>query len=291
MNIRQIEAFDAVMKTGTASRAADLLGVSQPAVSRLLAELEQGLGFALFERVRSRLVPTPEGRLFHAEVEASFRGMDALRKAAARLRDRGSGEIRVASLAALGASLVPRAIARFRAQHPEVRVTLHVLLSRDVRDLVASGQCDLGLAAEEIDTSGIAHQTFVAPRALCAIPAGHRLAARAVIRPADLDGEPFIAYAPEDRARQRLERVLAEAGAAPRVVVETAFASTVCGLVAEGIGIGLVNPYLNPGIDHARIVLRPFEPAITIRSLLILPPDRQKSRLVRDFIAALMAVR
>jgi DNA-binding transcriptional LysR family regulator len=148
VNSRQIEAFAAVMKSGTASRAAEFPGVSQPAVSRLIAELEQSIGFALFDRVRSRLTTTPETGLFYVEVEASFRGMDALRKAAAHLRDRGSCQIRVATLSALDATLVPRAIARFHVQHPTVRVTLHVLLSRDVRDLVASGQCDASLGPD-----------------------------------------------------------------------------------------------------------------------------------------------
>jgi DNA-binding transcriptional LysR family regulator len=291
MQTRQIEAFAALMKTGTASRAAELLGVSQPAVSRMIADLEHAIGFRLFDRVRNRLIATPEARLFHRDVEAAFRGMDALRAAAARIRDRGSGELRIASLSALGATLVPRAIARFRAKHPTVRITLDVLLSRDVRDMVASGECDIGLAADEVDLTGVSHQLFVAPNALCVLPAGHRLAAKPVIGPADLEGENFIAYAPEDRSRHRLDKVLAEAGVAPRIVVETALASTVYALVAEGVGIGLANPFFSPGLDRSRVATRPFEPGIAIRSLLILPPDRPKSALVRDFIDALMAVR
>jgi DNA-binding transcriptional LysR family regulator len=291
VNTRQIEAFAALMKSGTASRAAEFLGVSQPAVSRMIAELEQSIGFALFARVRNRLIPTPEGRLFYRDVEEAFRGMDALRASAARLRDRGSGQLRVASLFALGATLVPRAIARFRRQHSAVRITLDVLLSRDVRDLVASGQADVGLAADEIDLTGVTHQLFVAPDAVCVLPVDHPLTAKPVIGPADLAGQPFIAYAPEDRARQRLDRVLDEAGVVLNIVVETALASTLYGLVAEGVGIGLSNPYQAASIDRSRLVTRPFAPAIAIRSLLILPPDRPKSALVRDFIAALMAVR
>ncbi|MBC7800259.1 MAG: LysR family transcriptional regulator, partial [Gemmatimonadaceae bacterium] len=96
LSFRQLEAFHAVMIGGSASRAAELLGISQPAVSRAIAELEQGTGFALFDRVRGRLVPTPEGRLFFAEVDVSFTGLDRLRAAAARIRDFGSGAIRIA---------------------------------------------------------------------------------------------------------------------------------------------------------------------------------------------------
>ncbi|MGO1076484.1 LysR substrate-binding domain-containing protein [Inquilinus sp. CA228] len=291
MNIRQIETFAAVMKAGTASRAAELLGVTQPAVSRSLAELERVVGFALFARIRNRLVPTPEARLLYRDVEAAFLGIDTIRASAARIRDRGSGEIRVASLSALSLSLVPKAIRIFRDTHPSVRVTLHVLLSREVRDLIASGEFDIGLAADEIDTTGISHQLFLSRDALCALPVGHPLAAREVITPADIHGEALVAYVPEDRGRQQLDRVLEAAGSVPRVAVETIYASTVYALVAEGVGIGFVNPYSVAGLDRSRIVLRPFEPAIHIKSLLILPADRPKSQLVRDFIGALMAAR
>src|SRR5262245_11623924 len=110
VNFRQLETFRAVMVSGSASRASELLGITQPAVSRSIAELEESLGFPLFDRVRGRLVPTPEGQLFFKDVAASFAGLDRLRASAARIRDFGSGILRVASLAALGSTLVPRAI-------------------------------------------------------------------------------------------------------------------------------------------------------------------------------------
>jgi len=292
MNNRQIEIFAAVMKTGTVSRAAEVLGVTQPGVSRMIAELERSIGFSLFDRVRNRIIPTPEGKLFYEEVQASFRGMDKLRASVARIRDHGVGQIRVGTLSALSSSLVPAAVRRFHEARPDITITLMVLPSRDVRDGVASGAFDLGLAADEIDVSGVLHQPFVSPRALCAMPVGHPLAERKTIRPQDLSGRDFIAYAPEDRARQRLDLIMSEAGAEPpNIVVETIYASTVCALVANGLGIGLVSPYAVAGTDSSKLVLRPFEPAVQSKSLLILPLDRPKSQLVRDFIDCLMAAR
>lgn len=291
MNHRQVEIFVAIMRAGTTSRAAELLGISQPAISRTLAELERTIGFALFDRVRNRLVPTPEGRLFLSDVEAYFRGIDTLRAGAARIRDQGAGSIRIASLSALGASLVPKAIRKFREMHPDIRVTLQVLPSRNVRDAVASGQYDIGLAADEIDTSGILHQPFSNAKALCAIPAGHPLARRETISPADLVDEPLVAFVPEDRGRQRMDKIFLQAGVLPRIVVETLYASTVCALVSEGIGIGFVSAYSVGGTDCSRLVLKPFTPAINIKSLLILPQDRPKSALVRDLITCLLSLR
>ncbi len=279
------------MKAGTISRAAELLGVTQPGVSRAIAELEKSLGFLLFDRIRNRIVATPEGKLFYAQVEASFLGMDTLRATAARIRDHGTGQLRVGSRSALGSSLLPKAVRRFRDRRPEIAVTLMVLPSRDVRDGVVSGAFDIGLAAEEIDVSGILHQVFVQPRALCVLPLGHPLAEKEVIGPNDLHELPFITYVPEDRTRQRLDHIFADAGARPRIVVETIYAATVCALVAEGVGIGLASPYAIAGADTSQLVLRPFEPEVHSRSLLILPLDRPKSQLVRDFIDCLMESR
>lgn len=114
MNIRQIEVFYAVMTNGTASRAAEVLRISQPAVSKAIQELERDIGFALFRREKGRMFPTSEGQMFFREVESSFSGLVHLKSAAARIRDFGSGEIRVASLSALSTNVLPRALSGFQ---------------------------------------------------------------------------------------------------------------------------------------------------------------------------------
>jgi DNA-binding transcriptional LysR family regulator len=291
LNFRQLEAFNAVMISGSASRAAELLQVTQPAVSRAISDLEQSVGFALFDRVRGRLVPTPEGQLFHADVSTSFAGLDRLRSAAARIRDFGSGSIRIASLAALGSTLVPRAIRAFRQKHPDIAITLQITSSPQVRELVASGQFGLGLAADEVDLSGVDHRVFASTRALCAIPSGHRLARHPVIRPPDLEREPFIALAPEDQARARMMRVFDAAGVRLDIVVETPFSATVCALALEGVGIGLVNAGATEGFAERGLILRPFEPEVHFRTFLLFRPDTQKSVLVKHLVAALLDAR
>ncbi|MCV0378345.1 LysR substrate-binding domain-containing protein [Nitratireductor sp.] len=291
MNYRQVEVFAMIMKAGTASHAAELLNISQPAVSRSLAEFEAEIGFPLFDRVRNRLVPTPEAKLFYRDVETSFRGMDTLRASAAWIRDRGAGEIRLACRSALSSSIVPKAISGFHAAYPDVKVTLHVLWSRDVRDRVASGQCDVGLAADEIDVAGIHHQKFLSHRALCAIPLGHSLCDHQVIGPQELEGQSLINYVPEDRLRKQIDHVFAQAGVTPNNIVETIYASTVCALVSSGVGVGFVTTHAVAGVDESRFVLRPFEPAVSMRSLLIMPSDRQKSQHLRAFINCLLAAR
>ncbi|WP_404286819.1 LysR substrate-binding domain-containing protein [Microvirga sp. RSM25] len=291
MQFKQVEAFRTVMICGTVSRAADVLGVTQPAVSRLVAELERSTGLTLFERIKGRLAPTPEAQLLFRDVEASFKGLESLRASAGRIRDFGSGDIRIASLSSMGSTLVPAAIAGFVASHPKVSVTLQVHPSLTVRDLVAAGGFDIGLAADEIDVSGVEHQVFATPRMLCAIPAGHHLAERSVIRAIDLHEESFVALAPEDTVRRAMDADLKSAGSRPRIVVETPYSLTVAALVGRGIGVGLVNPYSLGDLDRSKVILRAFEPALHARTLLLLPPGQQKSGLVRGFIDALITAR
>lgn len=290
MNFRQLEIFRAVMVSGTASRASELLEVSQPAISRGIAELERALGFSLFDRVRGRLVPTPEGRLFFRDVDASFAGLDRLRSSAARIRDFGSGSIRIASLAALGSTLVPRAIRAFRKTHPQIAITLQILPSSQVREMVAERQFDIGLAADEVDVSGIEHRPFASYRAVCALPAGHALASRKTLSPKDLHDLPFIALSPEDQARKRMAQIFEAAGSRPQIVVETPNSATVCALVSEGVGLGLVNPAAAERYK-ADVVFRPFEPSVYFTAVMLFRPDAQKTQLVKRFVGHLLDVR
>jgi DNA-binding transcriptional LysR family regulator len=288
---RQFEAFHAVMVSGSTVRAAELMGVTQPAVSRLIAELEAGVRFALFDRVRGRLVPTPEGKLFHREVAASFIGPDRLRTTAANIRDYGTGSLRIASLAAAGSVIVPAAVRAFRQAHPRTRITLHVAWSVAIRDGVADGRYDIGIAADEIDRSGVDTQLFGNFPGLIAMPDNHPLARLATIRPADLDGLPMIGLAPEDRARHRFDAALAEAGVVPDYVIETPGAATVCELALTGDAVGLVDPLVTGAGRHPGLTLRPFEPRVMFRAYLLFLPDSQKSALVRDFTAEIMGQR
>lgn len=287
MNLRQVEVFRMVMTNGTTARAADVLHVSQPAVSKMIQELERSLGFDLFQRIKGRLQPTQEGQLFFREVEQAFLGLTHLRGAAARIRDYGSGELRIACLSALSTNVLPRALHAFMQSNPNVGITFQARMSSNVRDLVASGQFDLGIVADEIDRTGVEVEEFAQFRVALAMPQGHPLEALDVIHPSDLDGQKFIALAPEDTTRREAEAAFTRAGVTVRPVIETPYSTTICAMVAAGIGIGLVNPLTaEPYVDHG-LVLRPFEPALHFRTLLITPPNRLPSRNLEEFIKQL----
>lgn len=291
MKHRQVEAFEALMTSGSTVRAAEIMGITQPAVSRLIAELEASIRFPLFDRVRGRLVPTPEARLFFREVEESFRGMDRLRSAAAGIRDYGDGKLRIGGFAAGSVHLLPEAIRAYRKKYPDIRITFHVKSSADIRNGVADGQYDLGFAADEIDKTGVDTQIFGSQAGVLAVPHDHALAHKNLIQPSDLSQVPLIGLVPEDRARQRFDAVLEQENVTPDYIIETPNSATICALAEDGTSVGLVNPMVTSSFAGKSVVFKPFLPRVMFKSLLLFPVDTQKSRLVREFVRILLSLR
>lgn len=289
MNLTLIEAFSAVMKSGSTTGAAELLRVSQPAISRSLKRLEDTTKLKLFERAGPRLTPTPEAHLLYQEVLDTFVGLDRLKQSVARMRAVGTGSIRIASSAALGLSFVPRALKRFADRRPDVSIRFEIGNSVAVRNLVASGSYDIGLCAEEIDRSNLVAKPFIETRGVCVMRPDHPLAAESVIEPAMLHDMPIISLAPDDTARIQFDAALTTAGAKPRFVVETQFAATVCQLAMEGVGIGLTNSltYVSDRFAADELIAKPFDPTIKFRALMILPPHRARSRVVDELVEVL----
>jgi DNA-binding transcriptional LysR family regulator len=293
MKLNEVEAFDAVMRTGSTMRAAELLGISQPAISRALARLATSTRLTLFRTVRGRLIPTPEAELFHTEVRTAFAGIDRLKSKAASIREFGTGTLRIACFPALGLSFVPKAIRLFRDIEAQATVTLNILGSTMVRDQIAEGRYDIGLSADEIDTTHVSAQIFMTPRAVCVMRADHPLAAMDVIRPADIAPHPFISLSPEDTVQRRLQRIFSDAGVEPRIVVETQYSETVCNLALEGVGVGIANTISvrSSGFEQRGLVSRRFEPELGFRALLLTHPTRLKSALAERFLTCLFQVR
>ena len=288
MDVRHIEVFQTVMTYGTTSRAAEILGVSQPAVSKAIMSLERSIGFLLFDREKGRMVPSAEGHLFLREVEASLAGLARLRSAAARIRDYGSGDIRFGCLSAFSTNLAPSAISRFRKSYPDVAISYYVKGSSALRDLVAANELDIAVAADEVDTNGVEAQPFMSIRGVLAVHPGHPLEDKDVVYPEDLDGMPFVALAPDDTTKQEAEANFAKHGAAPRVIIESAYSSTICALVLAGNGCGIVDPITATGFIERGLILKRLEPAVQFRTLLLFPP-KKKSVLVKQMTDALFA--
>lgn len=289
MNLALIEAFSAVMKTGSTTRAAQLLNISQPAISRSLKRLEDTTKLKLFARSGPRLTPTPEAMLLHREILDTHVGLDRLRHAVSRIRAVGTGSLRIASSAAFGLSFLPRVLTRFLVGRPELTITFEIANSATVRNLVASGAYDIGLCADEIDRANLISEAFVETAGVCVMRADHPLAAHDTIEPGLLHGQDLVSLSPDDTARRQFDLSLHAVGAQPRIKVETQFAATICQLALESPVVGLTNSLAFVAGNYAALglVARPYRPHIAFRSLMILPPHRSRSRIVDEFVALL----
>jgi DNA-binding transcriptional LysR family regulator len=288
MELKQVEAFRAVARHGGFSRAARALDVTQPSLTRSVARLEETVGFALFLRGHGAARLTPEGDAFLREVERAFTGLERLRVAAQDIRHFGTGRLRVACLPAVGAGFMPRAIKRFVARFPEATISLQVRPSATVYEWVASQRCDVGVAAPRPGFAAVEEEALLDMPGVLVMPRGHRLAKlRRTLTPEDVAGEPFLASSPEDGPRHAADEAFASLGLKPRMRVETQFGNTLCALVAEGLGVAVVNPVV--ARDHARlpIVARPFLPEVRFTSRLLRARSSPVDRLAEAFMAVL----
>ncbi|CUX58174.1 LysR family transcriptional regulator [Agrobacterium genomosp. 13] len=291
MNIRQIEALRAIMKAGSASRAAETMGITQPAVSRLIAELEKAIGFQLFDRVRGRLEPTDQCRMFYADVERTFVGLEVLKHSASQIRERGPGIVRVANMPGIGLLVVARAVTEFRLLHPEVVVSSQLMSTADVWTALGTGQIDIGVAPKETDLPHVEYLHFSGDGAMCAMSPRHRLASNEVITPADLDGTEYIAHTPAARMRRAMAELMEQGGHKFNVVAETPMCMTLLSMISSGVGVGLVNPMSVEGLGNIDVVLRPFKPTLPLNFFLGYRTDTPPSRYVLSMAQCLLDAR
>lgn len=286
INPRQIEAFRLVMLRGSVTLAAEELKISQPAVSRLLRDLELRVGFSLFERRGNHLAPTPEADLLLAEVERSFAGLREIGKFAQDLSNRRTGALRIVAMPALAMGFIPRLIGEFLADRELQHIHLHGMPSHLVIKAVASGQAEVGFAEAPFGRPGLLAEPLTA-NAVLAMPVGHRLAQRRFIAPADLAGERFIALSNASIFGAEIDTVLAEV---PRkIVAETPLTGIACSLVLAGAGVALVDPFAASDFKDRGLIIRPFRPAIDMRIVMIRSASRKLSRIAEEFVSAIRA--
>lgn len=284
MGLQHIEAFRAVVQTGSMTEAARRLNTSQPQISRLIAQLEQITKFALFDRSGSRVFPTNEGTRFFQEVEKAFTGLSSLEAAAHGIRSFRADRLRVTAMPRLAAGLVTRIAARFMVDYPEVMVSIRSGTANTVHEWISSGLCDVGLAMLYQETYGVEVEPLYTGQCVAVLPKGHVLAARESLTPADLAGHAFIASPGGGQLAERIDQVFTAAGVRRRIVAETDLGASVCTLVGAGLGVSLVNPLAaHEERDAAGLEIRPFTPDIPTTVALIYPPYVARSRLVAEF--------
>lgn len=289
LSLRQVEAFKAVIEFGTVSRAAAVLHVSQPAMSKLIAKLEADTGLVLFDRLKGRLAPTQSGMRLYDEIDRIFSGVQQVENAVDAIRRHDQGRIAVGVMPALAGSFVQQVTTAFLRRHPQAFCVLESRSSQRITEWLLTRRLDVGLVNSGIDNPYLASETFLGHPMVCIMPIGHPLTAKRVVRPQDLHGTAFVSFDPEHFTSQSVDAVLAAEAVQPSVVLVANIAPMLCGFVASGHGVALVHPLMAEGYGK-RLVIRPFVPTIPYEFCLCRPRESRNARLVDDFIEVAHAV-
>lgn len=277
---RQVEAFHAVMRTGSMTGAANLMSVTQPAVTRLIRDFEEAVGLPLFERRGNQLIPTPQALALIPEVERSFIGLDRIGRLASGIRENTAGSLRIAAMPAVANTLLPRFLAYFLPERPNLQISILGVPSHEVAEMVSAGQVDIGYAEGPINPHGVEMQS-VDMDAVAVMPSNHPMAKLEVVSPSDFEGQRFVAPRPGSIFSSGVQIALAQV---PRVTqLETSLSYTACALVAQGLGVSIVDPPTAFDFVGKGLEIRPLSVKVDTGFLVIRSSKGSQQALTEEF--------
>lgn len=283
MRLRQIEVFHAVYSSGSVTRAAEVLNVSQPSVSKVLRHAEQQLGYPLFERTRGRLVATPEADRLFVHVTSVYSHIDQLRHVAANLRTANSGTVRIAATPALGIDLLPRAMATFREAHQDVMFAAETLHYDEICTALLESRLDLGLAFDPGATPGVAEdvlghsQFYVLARAEMDFGGKERISLE------DLVGLPFIQLSIKGPLGRMLSTHIESSGVELNTVAYAETYHVAKAMVSYGMGVTVTDEITARAQGHSDVRVWPFSPTIRFRISALHMEGTPASRVASKF--------
>lgn len=260
-NIKQLEAFKAVIEHGQVSRAASALFLSQSAVSKLIAALEEHTGLLLFERRLGRLFPTEDASHLFRHLDVVFTGLQQLDREAQLLRhkDNHKALFSIGVLPALASEFSAQLCCLFRREQPDVHVSVMIGTSPALRSSMLEQRLDVAMMATQMDHPDFLDQQFMHAEQVCIMQQNHPLAQQASVHPSDLHQLDFVDYNPDGPScRPIFERH----GSYPRYSIAATTSAMVIDLVSAGFGVGLVHPASIHWRQH-NLRVTPFIPAVT----------------------------
>jgi len=286
--VRQLEAFLAVADARSFSAAADRLGMTAQAVSQLVAELESVLGFRLFDRTTRRVMLSSAGRDFLASATTAVRHLQAAEGAAADVRNRATGIVRVGAPQVLAATALPAAVKAYLDQQPKVVVRIHDVPVDGLVDSVAAGDVDVAVGPDRVVDTGVeATPLFDSPWVLwCA--QSHPLARRKALHWGDLRNVPLVAAGHDhERSVTQMHKATPEGTRViPVDVVDNI--TTALGIAGQGLAATLAPAYVGVFARQLGLVMRRVLQPETVRQVCLYTPlQRSMSPAAEGFVAHL----
>ncbi|NUT61387.1 LysR family transcriptional regulator [Herbaspirillum sp. C9C3] len=285
MNLRQIEVFRAVMRAGTLSGAAEVLHVSQPAVSRLIRYLESKLQVALFERSGGRLHPTPEAMALMREIDSAWRSIDRVKMYAEQLRHGVSDTLRICTNLSPALDLLPRAVAELKRRMPGLHIAMEIATQTQITEQLLTGECDIGVAAfVQHRHPALTHHLIGEGNVLCVMAADHPLAMRTQLKLEEIQAYDVISFGTETAHGKVVEALLGSSEALRKATVDVRYAYIACSVAVHGWGIALVDDLTVAGFKDPRLVAVPLAQSVRYGAYAMSSAERPPSAGGREIV-------
>ncbi len=289
MNLRQIEAFQAAMEFGSATAAAEFMHISQPAVSRMIGDLEATVGFQLFERRARGLVPTQDARTFYEEVRRAFVGLERIGRVADGIREKTAGTVRVIALSKYADGVIASFVGRFLRDNPGIAVELESAATAAVTQGITSQAFDVGIAAVTVTDPLFTTTPLFESGVVLAMAPDDALAGVPVVPLAELDGRNMVVLPDDSQYGAVIDRALGKAGIRPLVVGRARTHGSLYRMVEAGAGLALVDEAIATQHSGSDVIFRPVDPPITRTVATLVNRRVAPSTATNAFLDALRA--
>lgn len=286
LSFHEIEAFRALMLRGTTVAAARMLHTTQPTISRLITQAQIATELQLFLNKKGRLQPTQEALQLFETIQLYFQGAEKIEQTAAALRESGTGVLRIACTPTLALGVLPVALRTFMHLFPGVHTNVETLGTEHIKDGLLHGLYDIALTNNSLAGDEFRSEVIHVNEAVCVMALKHALADKTSVDAVDLMHYPLLCLHKGDSLGAELQHVLATQKIKISKYLETTYYATVCMFAAEGIGVGVVNPYIAP-VFRDRLAVRAFTPAIKVKTYASFSKSHPASTLTDRFLSVL----
>jgi DNA-binding transcriptional LysR family regulator len=284
MNLRHLQVFHAIMRTGSITSAARMLNLTQPAVSTALKHFEGKLRIRLFTRTGGRLQPTPEAEAIYPSVVSMYERLDAVDRLVQDLAGGRLGSLSIAASFTIANGYLAKAVASFIADRPRTRVALESMSSARAVEHVVDREAELGVVYEPVSNPEVETEVLLRSGISCVMRNEHPLARRREIDVRELATHPLITYLPQAPLRAPLSRALDAAGVVPNIAIQVSLSFTGVMMAYHGAGIAIVEPYLLEAMPLPGLVIRPLRPRVELKVLLVRRKTAPRSGLMDSFV-------
>lgn len=265
INARQLEVLSTVIEVGTTARAAQLLNVSQPAISNMIRHTEDAIGFALFKREHGRLAPTKEAIHIAQEAQHLFMQQKRIDNIIGELKGGTVGRLSIVATPSIGHGILPRVLGLFMKTRPKLKLSIELGGVDEITKRLSSGRADLGLSITQPRLSAVYVREIGDGQLMCVCPPDHELALMERISVTDLNHVNHISYAAHTPLGQTIDNVFSDQGLERRFFCEVRHTATALEMVRSGLGVALVDSFALIGRQGTSIAIRPTKPQLPIK--------------------------